>query len=389
MELPREVNFINVSAQKILPSIICLSFDVFLYPRVTEEMEKLQREKYIQGCILNISPITIRPLLNKPNFVIQKEAILNWQEKLRISIEQLIIPYLNGSFSKDISSQPKLPTIELFLLDTDASNYQDIDSLIEKQHDWLDSLGFRFSSIDSFKNRYLVLNIGDMNGIPVKTNPFKVILFKIPTLELLRAQDGLFTQSNDVNPSCIFEKMRYFLESITAPLAIYSNLFINLNKVESIRKNIYWNPKKSEITFDLNSAFTILQTIQSQLQVIERVAKEIKLDKHRIVETAEYFDNSLMGCLDIQKNVPFSKVIISRIQLLNNRLFEDMSFLEMYYSRHVELLNIRALYNLQIITVVFTIGAFILGIIGGIAGWQSILQFITLINKNIRHVLNY
>jgi hypothetical protein len=65
---------------------------------------------------------------------------------------------------------------------------------------------------------------------------------------------------------------------------------------------------------------------------------------------------------------------------------EHLAFLEKYFSRHVELINIEAIYNLQVITVILAIGAFILGIISAMAGWESILKFLNMIYNLIQRI---
>ena len=77
----------------------------------------------------------------------------------------------------------------------------------------------------------------------------------------------------------------------------------------------------------------------------------------------------------------FSDVAMSRIEYLNSRLFDHISFLEKYYARYTELVNIRAIYKLQRVTICLTLGAFIIGFLNLLIYWEQL-------SKVIKCVLN-
>lgn len=115
--LPQDVDHIVVNLHKFLPSLIVISFDIYLTNKSTEYLVNLQKKYYLPRLRLNnLIPWKIKDGYSEESAeTVRIEDILGWIENLRNGVEKCIKPFLNGYFmQQNYEKKSWLPAIEVY-----------------------------------------------------------------------------------------------------------------------------------------------------------------------------------------------------------------------------------------------------------------------------------
>ncbi len=114
--LPEEVKSIKVVLHKILPSIIVVTFDVYLAINASATLLKLHNQKYLpEKKLLYIHPVdkSFGTSMRSPDYDME-DAVIGWPVNIRKSIEGELAPHMSGYFMKQNTKAARLPAIEIF-----------------------------------------------------------------------------------------------------------------------------------------------------------------------------------------------------------------------------------------------------------------------------------
>jgi hypothetical protein len=380
IELPEEVDYINVSYQKLLPSAISLSFDVYLCDKTLKKLKEIQRGKHLPDAI--IQSIYLKPLListsHKYGEATVQDLISDWIETLHISIEKIVFQYVKGFFYHFPNhSKSRLPCFDIYLLESSDEVKKNFLTLIEEKRRWLLSLDFQFFH-NSYRNEDIIFYLNDRTEKKGNCNIHKVIVFEKNYSDINEEQgkDKVFKH---------LYHLQFYLNTITTPFAIIASQFAYLRSIERLREKVFTRMRKSSLFLPLNSKFHDFNEIQKNLRVIERMKLEFEQTKQWIKHDLIQDDGKEL--FELQKHPSaeeprkFSDHLLEKIDFLNKTLYEHTAFIDKYFSRHTELLNIEVIYNLQVITVLFTIGAFVLAIITLLVNWKELLEISIILRK--------
>lgn len=114
-ELPEEIQSVEVSVHKILPSAIVAVFDVTLTKTATKTLKALHEQHYLPEIWFHKwLPWRKHSWARSESRAewAMKDAILEWESRLHFAVEQIVTSYLSGFFRRSVNR--KLPSIDIF-----------------------------------------------------------------------------------------------------------------------------------------------------------------------------------------------------------------------------------------------------------------------------------
>lgn len=147
-KLPPEVDYIEVSMHKTLPSTIFITFDVHLTDLATQNLLRLQRSHYLSNVKFNslIPWNMMKRYSMESEQTIMTQQIKRWSTSLRIALEHCIEPYLKGYFMRQKTKQSRLPVIDVYGIKGMPVEEKAFEEWRKHSWGWWDSFGFRFHS---------------------------------------------------------------------------------------------------------------------------------------------------------------------------------------------------------------------------------------------------
>lgn len=357
------IDSIEVSVQKILPSVWVLSFDVYLKNNATEKIVFLQSQEYLGEANLNGISFGEFPLidisLSSPELVLTK-TIRDWVSKIRINVEEVVKLHFKGFYLSQITNN-HLPSIEVYRLVRSKRKQKDFYSWVENNILWWRSFGFPLGRDSFFSNENLAFSYSlESNNL---SRPTSVAFF--------------FQEKFPEQPRFVWGKMKYFLIEITPLTAVSEILTSSRSEIE----------KRRRVTFDLikrrNRLSRLIKSYQDT-QFFNRTLQRLMLE---ISQGLLFFGfNTFFNVTELRqtqnrptkKKVGDSEIVSlnvamkKNIDYLGKLVTSHVEFVDKEFSSHIEILNVSAIYRLQIITLWLTVAATFLGVIGLLSNYQDI-----------------
>ena len=366
--LPPEVEYIQVGLYIFLPSLLFITFDVFLNEDASKKLNQLQNSHYL-------SDVTIQTLYfdgfwgmsqNTSDGVMQRE-ILKWLEKIRESIESCIRPYLSGYFMEQTKAKTRLPAIEIFGIKGCQKNHDDFVSWAKNSRQWWKSLSFEFY-YSLYGDRKVLFNwVNHSSKTPNQVH--RIIVLWEEYINSIHPEA-------DNERHAIFRDVQNFLDTILTPLTAINYLNTLVVKIAQLRGTIFSSMKSSGFSrSNMHKQIQLYSKLQREIISLDRLSLEFKQNedwfRHELAEIEEVVSIRL----NPEKDSPqkrFSDDLFSGINRLQKSLQDHTAFIDKTLSTFIEFLNIDAVYKLQSITLLFTIVATLFSIVATIAGFITL-----------------
>lgn len=375
--LPPEVDTIEIALHKILPSIIVVTFDVYLNQTASTRLKKLQASKYL-------GDVKIESFFFKSRFIgmswgraeqRMKRTIIEWLSNIRVGIERSIQPYLTGGFMKDSKLSPGMPAIEVYGLKAQFKKRNGFVIWANSCRAWWESLGFRLYSSTYHNSHfaYIWSREGKDNKLSI---PHRILVFEEEYLKAL----NLKMYGDDKRVAIVYS-VRDFLDSIVAPFAAVEFLSWEVERVKEFRSNIFLGMINNKFwNLNFRKQLNLYGYLQQEIRRVERFLVEFDAAKNFIERDFKEADPNSLLYTDLfsrhKKEDNFEQGVFNEINFLRKTFDIHMSFLNKTFSSYVELLNVDAIYGLQIISVTLSVIALVAAIFGVLGNWKEIVQLL-------------
>ena len=142
-ELPEEVQRVDISVHKVLPSAVVVALDVHLSDTATTELRRLHDRRYLPATRFH----SWRPWRKhgwgrseSPAEWAMQDAIIEWQTQLHSGVESVVAPYLNGFFRRSEGGAGRLPCIDIFSVTGVPDGLEDTPKRLHGVWRWMKSL---------------------------------------------------------------------------------------------------------------------------------------------------------------------------------------------------------------------------------------------------------
>lgn len=351
------IKLINMDVQKILPSMVVVSFEVQLNVKATEEISKLQSQRYLgksmfRGITFGGYPSVDMSISSPESVMIAAKN--NLISSLRENVEEIIRPYLSGYFLSEYSNKHHLPSIETYVLSRALSNQKNFSRWAKLASRWGYSLGFSLSSNSLFGNNDVLFGWRSSDRNSEFNNANKVIIF---------------SEKKIGQPNSASQNWKYLINELAPLIAIIEFLADSQGIFERIRRQIFSALGEER---SLSRHVKLYQDLQVLSRILQGLSLEIE-QKMSFLGNGIFFNLTDMLEVQIDKIKGDKKNKTSRDNLASNGqeriksllkiLSEHIAFIDKVFSTHIELLNIDALYRLQKLTLWLTIIATIATVI--------------------------
>jgi hypothetical protein len=140
-ELPEEIQSVEVSVHKILPSAIVAVFDVTLTQTATKTLKTLHEQHYLPEVWFHKwFPWRKHSWARSESRAerAMKDAILEWESSLHFAVEQIVTSYLSGFFRRAVNR--RLPLIDIFAVSGVVATEDTETALPKSVASWMESL---------------------------------------------------------------------------------------------------------------------------------------------------------------------------------------------------------------------------------------------------------
>ena len=380
-EIHSSIKLIDVDIQKILPSMIVVSFDVQLNKSATEQLSKLQSQKYLGKSVFKGITFGKYPSVNMS--ISSPESVMvasknDWISTVRENVEEIVKPYLKGYFLSEYSNKHHLPSIETYILSCALSDQKNISCWAKLANHWVNSLGLNLSSNNLFGNDEVLFCWRSSDRNLEFNNASKVIVFSEKV-------------SGQVNSA--MQNSQYLINELIPLVTIVEFLADSQGVLEKIRRQIF-----SALGGKRNLSRHI--KLYRNLQVLNRILQGLNLE---IEQKMSFFGHGLFFNLTDLLKIQIDKIKDNkrnktvegnlatdgqeRIKSLLKMLSDYIAFTDKFFSTHIELLNIDALYRLQKLTLRLTIIATIATIISISSNFSDLVLLFNKFREYITAIL--
>lgn len=353
---------IQIDAEKILPSLIVVSFGVHLKDEATKKLLELHSQQHFGLSTLNTISFGKYPLLgisfSTPDSEL-KEKISDFLSSLHENAEKIVKPYVQGHFLSSESGNSHLPSIDLFSISGTRYRKQSLSKWVSNSHMWWRSYGFNFFQGRLLGNDEILFTWRQSKKEDV-TNGNRLIILPEE-----------FISEN----SSVWRKLDYYCNDIIPALSVVELLDDLLGNLEGMRRQIFDAINRK--SFNLSQYIQIYQEFQVLVRILQRLSVDIK---QKFIH-GRFIDISNLVEVDIDKKRDrpkhkeegnFQKNARESIDFLNSLLLEHVDYVDKALSRHIEFLNTDAVYKLQKQTYILTIIATIVGSIGVLVNYSAL-----------------
>jgi hypothetical protein len=381
-DLPKEVWFIEVELQKILPSIYVLSFDVYLTGSATDHLTEIQRRHHLP--VIRFKRII--PLMKLGNtFHLgghsessardeMEREILTWSDNLRDRVEQCFRPYLSGYFTNEKrGGEARLPAIEVYALTGAPEQKDKFVKWAESARFWLESFGLDHR-MDMYSNESLSFSWPRENMFGGSW-PNRLVISREPYLKTVKID----RYGND-EKAALIERIKYSLRALTPAVVMNEYLGSFERNLEKLR-TVSVTDRKS--TKRLKTYLRHSRSIHHESQLLDRLSLEVAQQK-------VLFDRQLRGLEELLSNFPGEETetlrgtILSSVDARVAFLNSQVSHIRNSFSEFLEITNMTVNYSLQrqvfwlsLIATLATVVGTVAAIISVIVSWGAIKQFFT------------
>lgn len=334
--LPEEVDYINVSLHKSLPSSMVIAFDVHLKGEVTDTLTALQQDSYFPRIQFHsLIPWKLRGyrFSQDPIKRIKTEKILFWIEGLRMGIERSIEPYLSGHFLKQGSSKiSRLPAIEIYSLKGLTEEDESFIEWHKKARNWWKSMGFNFF-FNVFGNDKFIFTFPEIHS-SLSSKAYRGLVLE-------RQKGGKNENLLDI---------KFCLDAFLPTIVLIEYFRVTTKSIEKLRHSVFVCMKKHGFSwFRLNRLITLSNTVMHESMIHERFELEFKERKNIINHDLQSYNDIVMLKLSTDENEGqylrgvLISTVLSRIAYLKN----FFALMKNSFSDFLSLKNMEALYSLQ------------------------------------------
>ncbi len=373
-KLPEEVVSIEVQLFHLLPSLIAISFDVFLTQEASLQLSNNQAKEYEPAIAFkNLMPWKVGKAgyhFTSPSSE-RERAISQWFDTLRLNVEKALEPYLSGHFlRKRRKNKSKLPAVEVFSLKYLPCDEPQREQWLKDANQWLKSMGieiYRAFQGESFS--YL-----SSSEIPLQEElnwQHRLIVHWDSFVQTLDADET--TDSKNVIIGRIREE---FLYALSVRIIILEYLKDIQRQIEILRKTVFRNMGVSR---KLKKHLRLNHTLLKTSLLLERTTLELKTQRKLI-----YADAQPLSALremnrfqpNTDPNANLYNATVNAVKYQAKLLASYLVNLKSNFNDFVSQQNIRITYRLQLIVIGLTIFAIIVSILGLIANWPGIKLFL-------------
>lgn len=374
--LPETVDSIQVDLHKILPSLIVITLDIQLNAKANDILMDLHTQKYLPEARLE----SFYPM--DKSFGIgqmsaersMEQAILGWLERIRKGVEDSIRPHISGYFMQQSTDFAKLPAIEVYGLKRNERRKMKFVTWANNARDWFDSLGFQLYW-NTYNNKSLAFSWSHKSNYDDNT--------KIPSRILLFWDDFI----KDVNLEMYGGNEKYaatrkvsdFLDSMLIPFIAIEFLSEKIERIKKHRVNVFTSMVKKLVgNSNLRKQLKRHAALQEERRAVERFILEFDQNKERIDKKMSEggLESLTYTNLTAKREPPdknLSEAVMSEINYLRNTYKEHTSFLNTAFSEYIQMLNVDAMYGLQIVTIWLSFVALVVAVLGVLGNWDSIV----------------
>ena len=378
--LPDTIDYIDLHLHKYFPSILVITFDVYLNNSISKQIDELQKAKYwpesnIESIYLAENFFGISSNYQMGN---GKKEILKCLIEIRREIEREIRPYIDGIFLEKSNEIVKLPAIEIYGLKGCFKSHKNFISWANDARGWWESFGFSFYD-GFFRNEKILFNwdFTQSKDDIVRTN--RVIVF----WERYISDVNIKMYGNN-EKLAISHNFKDFLDCILAPFAIIEILNLEIKNIENFREIIFPQMKRKKIgNPNISKLVKSKNELQQDIGNIERLFLEFDQTKDFIERKFKKYETGKMNyeCINIKENkeeYDFEKHTYKRIDYLKGTVLSQIKLINESFQRYVELMNLDAVYRLQKNTLWLSVIAIILSLLNNDQIFAKILSLFIL-----------
>ena len=374
--LPETVDSVQVELHKILPSLIAITLDIHLHSNANDTLMNLHNQKYLpEARIESYYPI------DKSFGVSQwsaersmEQAVIGWLEEIRKGVEDSVNPYISGYFMQQSTKFAKLPAIEVYGLKRNERRKKYFATWANDARDWFASLGFQLHW-NTFNDKSFAYswshksNYDDNNKIPSRILLFWDEFIKDVNLEMYDGNEKF----------AMIRKTRYFLNSMLIPFVAIEFLGDKIEKIKKYRVNVFTSMVKKLVgNSNFKKQIKLYAALQQDRRVVERFLLEFDQYKEYIERKFSESEPEKLTYTNFtaRRELPnknLSEGILNEINYLKKTYKEHMSFLNTAFSEYIEMLNVDAIYGLQIVTIWLSFLALIVAVLGILSNWENII----------------
>lgn len=340
--LPHEIEHINVSYQKILPSLIVVSLHVYLTKEAIETLRNLQQGRYFRRVrFKSLVPWRLSGYRFSQESVdnVKSEKLLSWLGNLRLRIEENIKPYICGYFLKqDLVQTSRLPVIEIYGLKGLPVKEEDFRTWHKEARNWWKSLGFNFFW-DVYGNRKLLFTWPGAFKHQGSNAYRCVVLWQA------------YIDSLDRNNFCNDKLATAFALDAFLPCIVLIEFYKAAKRnVEELRRSVFESMKRRRFfRFRLNKLINLNNTVMHELMVQERISMEFNESRNEIQDEMRSYDDIVKIKLDTDEKGGqcLRAELMNRVVFHIARLNKHFSLIKKSFSEFLSLRNMEALFALQ------------------------------------------
>lgn len=372
-DLPFGIDHISVEMIHYLPSLVVVTFDVILNESLSEEIKKIQ-------AAYHLGEINLRSLLpwkvwkgysTVESLRVQKREILRWFESLRIDTENCLEPFFKGHFLRQKRrSKSRLPAFEVFAFKGfDAS---DIEKWEREDWGWFESYSFPIFG-DRYGNEFFqYFPVDRLSRDTIDPSP-RVGIFWEKFVDSFKSDKNDPENTPDLIRMRGIEESRETFRSVTLKVAIQSFLQSIQKQIENLRR------------FTLKDSGRINKFVK-QMDVYEKVLRasalrdrfdlEFKLQGDVVKAEMHYLSKLVYLRTTIDPKQNLFGLTVNQIESTTSLLKDHLLQIRGSFSELVNLRDLRTNFKLQRRLWWLAIVATIATILGAIAGWPTIKEFI-------------
>jgi hypothetical protein len=346
------VQYIDLTAHKLLPSLIAITADVFLTDKATDRIRGIQGELYLPEVTFRYwNPRRwLHGSSTKMPESIASEAVLFWIDGLRSRVEMLLLPFFKGLFlSKRDRSRSRLPAIETFCL-VNVPFGPGFPPWKRNAGHWWRSLGFGVTGINSYE--------GDARMFSWNEDEFKVARLCVPKSVLGEQSStaGLVDALNRILPAFA---VRQLLDSLEIEFT-------------RLRRKMYQRVMSGVRTNRLRREILNAKELSRLSLLLNRLQAEFEDAKARIAHDAKHLSDLANSIFPNRPPVTLDAALMEGIAWKSRMVQQHVKLLTQAFSEHVSLLNTRVMYRLQRALFWLTLVYTILTFVAVVASWHQL-----------------
>ena len=366
-ELPREVEYVDISVHKVLPSAIVLSLDAHLSEEASSILRKLHSRVYLP--VSTFSSFTPwrghrTGRSTAPAEWSLQDALLRWQRSLHDGIRLCVSAYLPGFFSGSGRLGGTLPVIDCFAVTGVPGGDGDIHTRVGSLRTWLHSAAVLPDPSDL--NKYLrddLMFVWEERREERLSTPYRFVQFHAvkpePDPSKLQGFAALRDQLDAVLPYICFLEA---LERVT-------------EQVEMLRIRVYrtlagarWFGGRFRADMKLND------TIQREAMFVSRLSLELSDSMAWLKREAEVLRGMTQKLGRDRKEYVLIDALNGTLSFRLRRVRRHLRLISISFADYVSRRNVRLMYGLQQQVWFLSVVAAFAAVVGIFTNWCQLRQ---------------